>query len=81
MGAHTLRGLAWTITLNDVHHPQMRLHCIGTILPGLAQSSLVLPGPFLYFHYLSRLSSSQVGVFPAERVYQGTESHSQESSP
>ena len=61
-----------------VHHPRILLHCNGAVCPDLDQSPLILPGPFpqSLLH-----PSSQAEVFPAKRVYQERESHSQESLP
>ena len=56
----------------------MLLHCNGAVFLDLDQSPPVLPGPF---HQSLLLPSFQVGVFPAKRVYQERESHSQESLP
>ena len=56
----------------------MLLRCNGAIVPDLDQSPLILPGPF---HQSLLPPSSQAEIFPAKRVHQERESHSQESLP
>ena len=63
---------------DDVQHPHMLLLCNGAIFLDLDQSAAVLPGPF---HQSLLLPSFQEGAFPAKRVYEERESHSQESLP